>query len=33
MTQTLAPDFLAALKDLLGPQGWTEDPDVRNNFV
>ncbi|HAE27734.1 FAD-binding oxidoreductase, partial [Hyphomonas adhaerens] len=28
MTQTLPPDFLAALKDLLGPQGWSEDPDV-----
>ena len=28
MTQTLTPDFLAALKDLLGPQGWSEDPDV-----
>ncbi len=24
----LSPDFLAALKDLLGPQGWSEDPEV-----
>ena len=28
MTQTLPSDFLAALKDTLGPQGWTQDPDV-----
>lgn len=28
MTQTLPPDFLAALKDLLGPKGWSEDADV-----
>jgi FAD/FMN-containing dehydrogenase len=28
MTQTLPPEFLAALKDTLGPQGWSEDPDV-----
>jgi FAD/FMN-containing dehydrogenase len=28
MTRMLPPDFLAALKDLLGPQGWSEDPDV-----
>lgn len=23
---TLSPEFLAALKDLLGPKGWTDDP-------
>ena len=28
MTKMLPPDFLAALKDLLGPQGWTEDPEI-----
>ena len=26
MTQTLPPAFLAALKDALGPKGWTDDP-------
>ncbi|MFN4023837.1 MAG: FAD-binding oxidoreductase [Hyphomonas sp.] len=27
MTQTLPPAFLAGLKDLLGPKGWSDDPD------
>lgn len=27
MTQTLPPAFLAAVKDLLGPKGWTEEPE------
>ena len=26
MTQAPPSDFLAALKDLLGPMGWTDDP-------
>lgn len=29
MTEPLPPAFLAALKDLLGPKGWSEDPDKR----
>lgn len=27
MTQTLPPAFLAAVKDLLGPKGWSEEPE------
>lgn len=27
MTQTLPPAFLAAVKDLLGPKGWSQDPE------
>ncbi len=27
MTQTLPPTFLSAAKDLLGPQGWSEDAE------
>lgn len=27
MTQTLPPAFLAAIKDLLGPKGWSEEPE------
>ncbi|MFN4186027.1 MAG: FAD-binding oxidoreductase [Hyphomonas sp.] len=28
MTQTLPPVFLAAVKDLLGPRGWSDDPET-----
>jgi FAD/FMN-containing dehydrogenase len=29
MTQSIPPAFTAAAKDLLGPKGWTDDPEKR----